>query len=134
MDGALMNLMLNGIEAMRGTGGELIVISKRTEHGRLMISVTDTGVGVPVTDAESIFEAFFTVKPQGAGLGLSISRRMIESQSGSFADQRQHGTRTIFRCSLPAKTRPHEFVRRAGGHRRIIANRNSTMRWSAPID
>jgi signal transduction histidine kinase len=70
MDAALMNVMLNGIEAMRGTSGELIVTSKKTEHGRLLISVSDTGVGVPVTDVERLFEAFFTIKPQSTGLGF----------------------------------------------------------------
>jgi signal transduction histidine kinase len=82
MDGSMMNLMLNGTEALRGTGGELIVTSKRIEHGRLLISVSDAGAGVPITDVERIFEAFFTIKPQGPSLGLSISRRMIESRRG----------------------------------------------------
>ncbi len=74
----LMNLMLNGIEAMRETGGELTIASKRSEQGQLLIAVSDLGVGLPVEQAERIFDAFFTTKPQGAGMGLSISRRIIE--------------------------------------------------------
>ena len=77
-----MNLMLNGIEAMRGTGGELTIASKRTEQGQLLISVSDSGIGLPAGEAERIFDAFFTTKSQGTGMGLSISRRIVESHGG----------------------------------------------------
>jgi signal transduction histidine kinase len=69
-----MNLMINGIEAMGDTGGELTVTSKRSDDGQLLISVPDSGPGLP-DDSECIFEALFTTKPQGTGMGLSISRR-----------------------------------------------------------
>ena len=78
----MMNLMLNGIDAMQETGGELTVVSKRTEDGQLLISVSDSGVGLPVDGPERIFEAFFTTEPHGSGMGLSISRRIIESHGG----------------------------------------------------
>jgi signal transduction histidine kinase len=78
----LMNLMLNGIEAMRETGGELTITSKRAERSQLLISVRDSGIGVPADEAERIFDAFFTTKTQGTGMGLSISRRIIESHDG----------------------------------------------------
>jgi signal transduction histidine kinase len=78
----LMNLMLNGIEAMRETGGELTITSKRAERSQLLISVRDSGIGVPGDEAERIFDAFFTTKTQGTGMGLSISRRIIESHDG----------------------------------------------------
>jgi PAS domain S-box-containing protein len=78
----LINLMLNGIEAMQDTGGQLTVASKRSEDGQLLISVSDSGIGLPIDDAERIFEAFFTTKPQGTGMGLAISRRIIESHGG----------------------------------------------------
>jgi signal transduction histidine kinase len=78
----LMNLMLNGIEAMKDESGELSVTSKRTENGQLLISVSDSGIGLPGEEPERIFEAFFTTKPQGTGVGLSISRRIIESHGG----------------------------------------------------
>jgi PAS domain S-box-containing protein len=78
----LMNLMLNGIEAMTGTGGELTVTSKNTADGQLLISVSDSGIGIAPDRADRIFEAFFTTKPQGTGMGLSISRRIIESHGG----------------------------------------------------
>src|SRR5258706_9697861 len=78
----LMNLMSNGIEAMQATGGELSVTSRRTEDGQLLISVSDSGLRLPVDGPERIFEAFFTSKPHGTGMGLSISRRIIESHGG----------------------------------------------------
>ena len=78
----LMNLMLNGIEAMTDTGGELTVTSKNTADGHLLISVSDSGIGIALDRADRIFEAFFTTKPQGTGMGLSISRRIIESHGG----------------------------------------------------
>ncbi|HEY4050236.1 MAG TPA: two-component regulator propeller domain-containing protein, partial [Acidobacteriaceae bacterium] len=63
----LMNLMLNGLEAMNGARGELIVRSQRDEEGRPLISVSDAGIGLPVEEQDKIFDAFFTTKPQGTG-------------------------------------------------------------------
>jgi PAS domain S-box-containing protein len=80
----LMNLILNGIEAMNDAKGELIVTSKRTEDGQLLVAVSDSGVGLPGGEGDRIFEAFFTTKAQGTGMGLSISRRIIESHGGSL--------------------------------------------------
>jgi signal transduction histidine kinase len=78
----LMNLMLNGIEATQDDRGELIVASKQTEDGQLLISVSDSGVGLPGETPERIFDAFFTTEPQGTGMGLSICRRIIELHGG----------------------------------------------------
>lgn len=96
----LMNLMINGIEAMRGTGGELTVTSKRNDDGQLLISVTDSGTGLP-DDSERIFEAFFTTKPQGTGMGLSISRRIVESHGGRLWASRNTGRGATFQFVLP---------------------------------
>ena len=73
----LMNLILNGIEAMKETRGELIITSETGEHSQVLISVRDSGVRLPVGNPELIFEAFFTTKPEGTGMGLSLSRRII---------------------------------------------------------
>ena len=78
----LLNLMLNGLEAMKGTGGELIIRSQRDEEGRPLISVSDVGIGLPVGKRDKIFDAFFTTKPQGIGMGLAISRSIVESHGG----------------------------------------------------
>ena len=96
----LLNLMINGIEAMEGTGGELTVASKRSDDGQLLISVTDSGTGLP-DDSERIFEAFFTTKPQGTGMGLSISRRIIESHGGRLWASRNAEKGATFQFVLP---------------------------------
>jgi signal transduction histidine kinase len=97
----LMNLMLNGIEAMRDKGGELTIASKRTEDDQLLIAVRDLGVGLPDNDAERIFEAFFSTKPQGTGMGLSISRRIIESHGGRLWASPNAGRGATFQFTLP---------------------------------
>ena len=97
----LMNLMLNGVEAMQDTGGDLTVASKRTEDGQPLISVSDTGVGLSIDQAERIFEAFFTTKPQGTGMGLSISRRIIASHGGRLWASPNTGRGATFQFTLP---------------------------------
>jgi signal transduction histidine kinase/CheY-like chemotaxis protein len=99
----LMNLMLNGIEAMQETGGELTVASKRTEDCQLLISVSDTGIGLSINEVERIFEAFFTTKPQGTGMGLSISRRIIESHGGHLLASPNTGRGATFQFTLPVE-------------------------------
>jgi signal transduction histidine kinase len=77
-----MNLMLNGIEAMKATGGELTITSQMREGNELLIGVSDTGVGLPADDPERIFESFVTTKPHGTGMGLTITRSIVESHGG----------------------------------------------------
>jgi signal transduction histidine kinase len=97
----LMNLMRNAIEAMQDTGGELTVASKRSEDGQILISVSDSGIGLSVDEAERIFEAFFTTKPQGTGMGLSISRRIIASHGGRLWASSNTGRGATFQFTLP---------------------------------
>jgi PAS domain S-box-containing protein len=97
----LMNLMLNGIEAMQEGRGELSVASQRTEDGQLLISVSDSGIGFPGGNLERIFEAFFTTKPQGTGMGLSVSRRIIESHGGRLWASANTGRGATFQFTLP---------------------------------
>ena len=78
----LMNLMLNAIEAMKDTGGVVTVRSQLDGNGQMLISVSDTGVGLPAEKANQIFEAFFTTKAQGTGLGLAIVGRILEEHGG----------------------------------------------------
>jgi signal transduction histidine kinase len=100
----LMNLMLNGVEAMQGTGGELTVASKKTKDGQILISVSDMGVGLPADHAKRIFEAFFTTKPRGTGMGLSISRRIIASHGGHLWESPNKGRGATFQFTLPVET------------------------------
>jgi PAS domain S-box-containing protein len=96
-----MNLMLNGIEAMKDTGGELTIKSEPTEHEQLLISIKDTGVGLPTEQLDQIFSAFFTTKSQGTGMGLSISRTIIESHGGRLWASANAGKGATFRFTLP---------------------------------
>jgi PAS domain S-box-containing protein len=97
----LMNLMINGMEAIQAGGGELSVASGRSEDGHLLVSVSDTGIGFSGNDLERIFEAFFTTKPQGTGMGLSISRRIIESHGGRLWASPNSGRGATFQFTLP---------------------------------
>jgi signal transduction histidine kinase len=99
----LMNLMLNGIEAMRETGGGLTIASKRIEPDQLLIAVSDSGTGLPDDKAERIFDAFFTTKSHGTGMGLSISRRIIESHGGRLWASPNAGRGAIFQFTLPGE-------------------------------
>ena len=97
----LMNLMLNGIEAMKEPGGVLTVKSQLDQDGRLVISVSDTGVGLPAEKADQIFSAFFTTKPQGSGMGLAISRSIVESHGGRLWAMTNSGRGATFHFTLP---------------------------------
>src|SRR5260221_2662770 len=80
----LMNLMINGVDAMKDADGtrELSIKSERGEDEQVLVSVSDTGVGLPAEHAGQIFQPFFTTKPHGTGMGLRISRSIIESHGG----------------------------------------------------
>ncbi len=97
----LMNLILNGIEAMKDANGDLTITSKRTRDAQLLVSVSDSGVGLPVGEIDRIFDAFFTTKVQGTGMGLSISRRIIESHGGSLWACANPGRGATFQFTLP---------------------------------
>ena len=97
----LMNLMLNGIEAMKETGGVLTVKTQVAQDGRVLISVSDTGVGLPAEQADQIFNAFFTTKPQGSGMGLAISRSIVESHGGRLWATANDGRGAAFHFALP---------------------------------
>jgi signal transduction histidine kinase len=105
LDQVMMNLIVNGIDAMKDVVGarELAVKSQRTEKEEVLVSVSDTGVGLPVQQADQIFKAFFTTKLQGTGLGLSISRSIVEAHGGRIwaADNSPRGARFCF--TLPTK-------------------------------
>jgi C4-dicarboxylate-specific signal transduction histidine kinase len=104
----LMNLMINGIDAMKGTigGGELTIKSEVGDAG-LLISVSDTGVGLPPEQAEEIFRAFFTTKDNGTGMGLPISRSIIESHGGRLWVAENSGRGATFQFTLPKTVAAH---------------------------
>jgi two-component system sensor kinase FixL len=101
----LMNLMSNGIDAMKDVHEtcELAVKSQRAENEQLMVSVSDTGVGLPSQRADQIFHAFFTTKRHGTGLGLSISRSIVESHGGRLWAANNSPRGASFCFTLPTK-------------------------------
>ncbi|HJY93253.1 MAG TPA: ATP-binding protein, partial [Candidatus Acidoferrum sp.] len=101
LEQVLMNLMLNAIEAMRDAGGDLTITSQQTDEGHLVISVSDTGFGVPANKIDQIFDTFFTTKPQGTGMGLAISRSIVESHGGRLWATSDLGHGATFRFTLP---------------------------------
>ena len=99
----LLNLMLNGIEAILDTSGELNIKSQLVEDGELLISVVDTGVGLPTENADRIFNPFFTTKYKGTGLGLAISRSIVESHGGRIWATPNSGPGATFCFTLPGR-------------------------------
>ncbi len=106
-----MNLMLNAIEAMRETGGELMTRAEVAQDGQFLISVSDTGVGLPEGKTTEIFDAFFTTKPQGSGMGLAISRSIVESHGGRLWASSNKGRGATFHLLLPAELAPSSGAR-----------------------
>jgi C4-dicarboxylate-specific signal transduction histidine kinase len=101
----MMNLIMNGIDAMKDVDGrrELAITSRRTEDEQLLVCVSDTGVGLPPGQADQIFKALFTTKRRGIGLGLSISRSIVESHGGRLWAA-EHSPRGASLClTLPAR-------------------------------
>jgi PAS domain S-box-containing protein len=96
-----MNLMLNAIEAMKDSGGELTVKSQGEQDGQVLFSVSDTGPGLPAENVDQIFSAFFTTKSQGSGMGLAISRSIVESHEGRLWATSNNGRGATFYFTLP---------------------------------
>jgi signal transduction histidine kinase len=100
----LMNLMLNAIEAMKDTGGEMTIKAKIDSNGLVVTSVSDTGVGLAAENAERIFDPFHTTKPQGTGMGLTITRSIVESYGGRVWANPNQGPGATFHFTLPGET------------------------------
>src|SRR6202790_4400375 len=106
----LMNLMINGIEAMKdadGTG-ELAIRSQQMQNEEVVVCVTDSGVGLPPQQTEQIFNAFFTTKAHGPGMGLGISRSIIESHGGRLWAANNSPRGASFYFALPTNTETTE--------------------------
>ena len=101
----LMNLIMNSIDAMKNVDGmrELTIKSQRAENEELLVSVSDTGVGLPPGQADQIFNAFFTTKPHGTGMGLRICRSIVESHGGRLWVDNSALRGATFYVSLPGK-------------------------------
>jgi len=101
----MMNLIMNSIDAMKDVAGtrEIGIKLQPAENEQLLVSVSDTGVGLPPKQADQIFNAFFTTKSHGTGMGLRISRSIVESHGGRLwaADNAPSGA--SFHLTLPIK-------------------------------
>jgi C4-dicarboxylate-specific signal transduction histidine kinase len=106
----LMNLMVNGIDAMKDANGtrELVINSQRAEREQVLVSISDTGVGLPAGQADQIFNAFFTTKPNGTGMGLRISRSIVESHGGRLWATDNSPRGASFHLAVPIQAEAHE--------------------------
>jgi signal transduction histidine kinase len=104
----MMNLIMNSIDAMKDVDQtrELFIQLRRTEDQQLIISVSDTGVGLPPQQTNQIFDAFFTTKTHGLGMGLRISRSIVESHGGRLwaDDNSPQGASFYFTLPIPVET------------------------------
>jgi signal transduction histidine kinase len=110
MQQVLMNLIINGIDAMKDIDGtrELVIRSQRADHEHLQVSVSDTGIGLPPKQSDQIFNAFFTTKPHGTGMGLRISRSIVESHGGRLWAENNSPCGASFYFTLPIEADAHE--------------------------
>ena len=99
----MMNLIINSIEAMKSVDGnrEVAIQSQQEKDGHILVSVSDTGVGLPSQESTQIFNAFFTTKPDGTGMGLSISRSIVESHGGRLWAAGNNPRGAYFHFTLP---------------------------------
>src|SRR6202165_2823959 len=106
----LMNLIVNSIDAMKEVDGtrNLAIKSRRAENEHVILSVSDTGVGLPPQQADQIFNAFFTTKVHGTGMGLRISRSIVESHGGRLWGSDNPPRGASFYFTLPIKADAHD--------------------------
>jgi signal transduction histidine kinase len=106
-----MNLIVNGIEAMKDAGEprEMVITSALAEDRQILVSVSDTGPGIPPELAQQIFDPFFTTKPHGTGMGLRISRSIIESHGGHLWVAGNPGRGATFNFSLPQSATGNQY-------------------------
>jgi signal transduction histidine kinase len=101
---ALLNLVVNAQQAMAAGGGELLVETRGRERD-VEVRVTDTGPGIPAELHEKIFRPWFSTKPGGTGLGLPMTRRIIEELGGALRLQSEAGRGTRFTATVPRAPR-----------------------------
>jgi signal transduction histidine kinase len=95
--------MLNGIEAMGERGGELTIQTQR-EAEQVRVRVSDTGPGLPTEELEQVFKPFYTTKAEGTGMGLAISRSIIEAHGGRLLAANNDGRGASFHFTLPVES------------------------------
>lgn len=96
-----INIILNALQAMR-PGGMLRIRTSKKPHGQVVVRISDTGTGIPPAYLKRIFDPFFTTKSQGAGLGLSVSRTILERHHATISCESQEGKGTTFTIVFPS--------------------------------
>ena len=106
----LMNLIVNSIEAMKDVDEkrEVVLKSQRAEDEHVTVSVSDTGMGLPPQQENQIFNAFFTTKPHGTGMGLRICRSIVESHGGRLWAANNHPRGASLSFAIPSKAEAHK--------------------------
>jgi signal transduction histidine kinase len=103
----MLNLMMNAVEAMRGVedgGRKLVMRTMIDESGGALIEVQDSGIGIASEDLERIFDAFYTTRKEGMGMGLSICRTIIEAHGGKLWAESNNRESATFRFNLRTAT------------------------------
>jgi two-component system, NtrC family, sensor histidine kinase PilS len=101
------NVLQNALEAIDPrAGGGRVVVDLRAEHDRVVVEVSDTGVGIGAEDREKIFLPFYTTKPSGTGLGMSIVKKIVDLHGGDITVESTLGRGTRVRIALPAAVHP----------------------------
>jgi signal transduction histidine kinase len=99
----ILNLVMNGVEAMASVADrprELLIYSHRHESDKVLVAVQDSGIGIDSQNLEKIFDTFYTTKPQGMGMGLAISRSIIENHGGRLWAVPNDGAGATFQFTL----------------------------------
>jgi C4-dicarboxylate-specific signal transduction histidine kinase len=107
----ILNLIINAIEAMSGvaeTPRALLISTGQAEPGGVLVTVRDTGPGLDPSSVDRLFEAFYTTKPEGMGMGLSISRSIIEDYGGRLWASANVPRGAMFQFTVPARETVHE--------------------------
>jgi signal transduction histidine kinase len=116
----ILNFIMNGTEAMNSVedrAREMVISTQQDETGYIRLSVKDTGIGFDASSTEKLFSPFFTTKSSGMGIGLSVSRSIIESHQGRLWAEANPGSGATFSFALPSQ--PGQELA-DGGHRRHV--------------
>jgi PAS domain S-box-containing protein len=104
IEDAVLNLVVNAIESIEEAGSVSVILSRRgngSQHDEAVVTVSDTGCGIPDENCQRVFEPFFTTKPDGTGIGLSTAKRTAAMFNGRIAFKSRAGYGSIFELSLP---------------------------------